>query len=157
MQAGRKHPVHHTPHPEADGKSIIVFLTVCSKDKKRIFASHGAHELILSSWKQADAWLIGRYLLMPDHIHLFCSPRSGMHHSLSQWVRYWKSIYTQKSNRETGLQKTVWQRDYWDTQLRNNEKYAEKWQYVTNNSVRAGLVTNTEAWPYQGELNVLEY
>ncbi|OGV42972.1 MAG: hypothetical protein A2X46_00005 [Lentisphaerae bacterium GWF2_57_35] len=25
-------------------------------------------------WKAADAWWVGYYLLMPDHIHLVCSP-----------------------------------------------------------------------------------
>jgi len=51
----------------------------------------------------------------------------------------------------------IWQRDFWDTQLRKGENYDEKWQYVLENPVRAGLVKHSEDWPYQGELNVLEW
>jgi REP element-mobilizing transposase RayT len=51
----------------------------------------------------------------------------------------------------------VWQRHFWDRQLRKSESYDQKWQYVIENPVRAGLVTKPEDWPYQGELNVLRW
>ena len=51
----------------------------------------------------------------------------------------------------------LWQRDCWDRQLRTGESYAQKWEYVRNNPVRKGLVANADDWPYQGELNVLEW
>ena len=51
----------------------------------------------------------------------------------------------------------IWQRDFWDRQLRRSESYAEKWQDVVNNPVRHGYVRRAEEWPYQGELNVLEW
>lgn len=34
--------------------------------------------------------------------------------------------------------------------LRDGESYAQKWQYVRKNSVRAGLVTSADDWPYFG-------
>jgi putative transposase len=55
------------------------------------------------------------------------------------------------------LQLPIWQRDFWDTQLRRNESYEEKWHYVIENPVRAGFVNNSEDWPYQGEINVLDW
>ena len=51
----------------------------------------------------------------------------------------------------------LWQRDCWDRQLRTGESYTQKWEYVRNNPVRKGLVANADDWPYQGELNVLEW
>ncbi len=51
----------------------------------------------------------------------------------------------------------IWQRDFWDTQLRRNENYEEKWDYVLENPVRAGLVSKSEDWLYHGELNILEW
>jgi hypothetical protein len=33
----------------------------------------------------------------------------------------------------------------------------DKWSYVRENPVRAGLVARAEDWPYQGELNVLDW
>jgi putative transposase len=54
-------------------------------------------------------------------------------------------------------EKPIWQRDYFDRQLRNNESYGEKWEYVRQNPVRAGLVKSPDAWPFQGEINVLPW
>ena len=51
----------------------------------------------------------------------------------------------------------LFQRECWDTQLRRWESYAQKWEYVRNNPVRKGFVTIAEDWPYQGEMNVLEW
>ena len=45
----------------------------------------------------------------------------------------------------------------WDRELRRAESYEEKWQYVKNNPVRHGYISRVEDWPYQGELNVLEW
>jgi REP element-mobilizing transposase RayT len=125
------------------------------------------HQQLLAVWKEADAWRVGKYMIMPDHIHMFCSPMKR-DVSLKSWVSYWKSLATravagygpigsgetEPSNTENKSTR-IFQRDYWDTQLRHGEHYSGKWTYVQNNPVRAGLVTNSSEWPYQGELNVL--
>jgi len=41
---------------------------------------------------------------------------------------------------------------FFDHLLRNNESYAQKWEYVRENPVRAGLVHCSEDWSYQGEI-----
>ena len=51
----------------------------------------------------------------------------------------------------------LFQRDCWDRQLRTGESYAQKWEYVRNNPVRKGLVAHADEWPYQGQVNVLEW
>ena len=56
-----------------------------------------------------------------------------------------------------GYCKTIFQRAQWDTQLRSGSDYEGKWIYVRNNPVRKGIVKRAEDWPYQGELNVLEW
>ncbi|HEV2437829.1 MAG TPA: hypothetical protein VG077_17685 [Verrucomicrobiae bacterium] len=53
--------------------------------------------------------------------------------------------------------KTIWQLDFWDTQLRRDENYHEKWDYVWRNPVRKGLVAKPEDWPYAGEINILAW
>jgi len=50
-----------------------------------------------------------------------------------------------------------WQKGFYDHILRSRESYEKKWFYVRGNPVRAGLVMRWEAWPYQGEVNPLEY
>ena len=49
-----------------------------------------------------------------------------------------------------------WQKGFFDHLIRHSESYSEKWQYVEQNPVRAGLVTESEDWPWQGEIVRLE-
>ncbi len=112
------------------------------------------HLLLRETWKAADHWLVGRYVIMPDHVHLFCAPGDIATRPLANWVRYWKAAISKATESAAGA---LWQTDFWDTQLRKNDRYAAKWEYVRNNPVRAGLVTKTEEWPYQGEINLLHW
>jgi REP element-mobilizing transposase RayT len=150
----RKRPAHQSM-VEHSNSSRIVFLTVCTEKRKQILCNDKIHQLLAESWKKADAWLVGRYILMPDHLHLFCSPVGLEYPSLKKWVQYWKSISaTAWPDADLGK---VWQRDFWDTQLRKGESYTDKWRYVVHNPVRAGLVDDASLWPHQGEMNVLQW
>jgi len=46
----------------------------------------------------------------------------------------------------------LWQRGFFDHLIRNTESYAQKWDYVRENPVRAGLVSAAENWKYQSEI-----
>ena len=148
------HPVHHAPI-ERHNEPIIIFLTVCSKGKRPIFAFPDVVEGIVTAWQQATTWLVGRYVIMPNHIHLFCAPGLFPHEPLKQWVRYWKNHASKNWPRPN--EHPIWQRDFWDTQLRRQESYGAKWQYVMQNPVRAGLVKDADVWPFHGELNTLRW
>jgi hypothetical protein len=52
-------------------------------------------------------------------------------------------------------QKSIFQRDCWDTQLRVGDSYHEKWEYVRNNPVRKGLAASADEWLYWGIINEL--
>ena len=151
---GRHHPARQDLR-EIFNRPTILFLTVCTRDKKPILANEAVHNTLREAWKAADSWLVGRYVLMPDHLHLFCSPMMDTSTPLLQWVSFWKSHAAR--NWPAREDAPVWQRDFWDTQLRKEESYAEKWPYVVENPVRAGLVTRSSDWPYQGESHSLNW
>ncbi len=52
--------------------------------------------------------------------------------------------------------KNVWQPGFFDHLLRGSESYAEKWAYVRETPVRAGLVDDADDWPYQGEIAIID-
>jgi putative transposase len=148
----RRTPARQPIH-EVVNRSSIVFLTVCSQDRRPLFDKPDIHDLLRSAWTAADAWRVGRYVLMPDHIHLFCAPARHDYPSLHKWVQYWKSVASRQWPRPQ--EHPIWQKSSWDTQLRQGESYAEKWEYVRRNPLRAGLCRTLENWPFQGEMNVL--
>ena len=150
----RKRPAHF-PVIERHNRSQIVFVTVCTKGRRRCLASAIVHAALSASWASASQWVVGRYVILPDHVHLFCTPASIDAIPLAGWVKYWKRLST--LGLRAPLADFAWQRDCWDTQLRVGESYSEKWHYVCRNPVRHGLVAQPEDWPYQGEMNRLEW
>jgi len=149
----RKHPAHPSPVIRVN-RPTIVFLTLCVEGRRPLLANDHVHSCLMVFWAEATHWLVGRYMIMPDHIHLFCAP-SNEDSSLKLWVQYWRNAFTKAWPHPQD--KPIWQRDYWDRQIRRGESYSEKWAYVEQNPVRAGLVNMVQEWPYQGELNVLRW
>ncbi len=146
----RKHPVHGVLISRQG--VTIVFLTVCTKDRVPWLADPTVHKSLVQVWHMADAWRIGYYLLMPDHLHLFCSPYKP-EFTLKAWVSHWKRAFSCVKISQAGQ----WQRDYWDTRLRHGHSYHDKWEYMRQNPVRKKLVTDSSQWPYQGVLNELRW
>jgi REP element-mobilizing transposase RayT len=153
---GRKSLIHLAPI-EQHNTPVIIFLTVCTEHRRRVLDSPEAHALLTGIWSEANLWLVGRYVLMPDHIHLFCAPGGHLDAipGVMQWVKYWKRLASQRWPDQA--QTPVFQRDGFDRQLRSGESYSEKWEYVRANPVRAGLVKTADEWPYQGELSFLPW
>ncbi len=71
----RKHPVHGVL--AVPNQPTIVFLTVCTKNRQPWLATSEVHNLLHLVWASADAWLVGKYIIMPDHVHLFTVPGPG--------------------------------------------------------------------------------
>ena len=131
-------------------QATIVFVTVCSQRREKNLAHVAVHDALLQAWRKADRWMIGAYMIMPDHIHFFCSP-TDINGAIEPWITFWKREF----RRQFGNDAPRFQTDSFHHRLRGEESYAEKWEYVRANPVRAGLVERSEDWPYQGVLNEL--
>ena len=126
----------------------LYFVTFNTHHRQEVLANAGVHERFMAFARIGEARRtgVGRYVRMPDHVHLFV--RGNPDFVLTQWIRLLK--------RE--LSKAIpgdlphWQKGFFDHVLRNSESYAGKWEYVRENPVRAGFVTHADTWPYQGEL-----
>jgi REP element-mobilizing transposase RayT len=134
---------------------VIVFVTVCTAARKMILARDEIRELLCRVWTRANGWCVGRYVVMPDHVHLFCAPATVNAPPLDRWVAFWKSRASQQWPRPD--EHPIWQKSFWDIQLRRGESYEAKWEYVRANPVRHGLAAQPQNWPYQGQQHVLEW
>lgn len=83
---------------------------------------------------------VGRYVIMPDHIHLFV--RGPEDFQLGPWVGRLKQAIAKHIIPAGRL--PIWQRGFFDHLLRTDESYGQKWNYIRENPVRAGLATNAE-------------
>ena len=77
------------------GQPTIVFLTVFTQNRTPCLANTCVHDALVASWDDADAWLVGCYLIMPDHIHLFCSP-TNEECEIEHWISFWKRQFRRR-------------------------------------------------------------
>ena len=145
----------HLPPLEFPNQTILQFITVCVDKRRPLLAKPDIAALLVDCWRKANHWLVGRYVIMPDHLHLFCAPAKWPPTPLKGWVQYWRAEATRHWPRPA--EKPIWQRDFFDRQLRSGESYHHKWLYLRENPTRDGLVKQSEDWRYQGELHVLPW
>jgi hypothetical protein len=73
---------------------------------------------------------------MPDHVHLFV--RGSQVFRLGPWVGRLKQALAKAAGLCRG-NRQLWEEGFFDHVLRNDESYSQKWNYVRENPVRAGL------------------
>jgi putative transposase len=83
-------------------------------------------------------------MIMPDHIHLLTAP-FDRELSVAAFLKCFKCWF----NESYRAREWQWQPGGVDRLLRTSESIHEKWSYIRENPVRAGLVAHWKQWPYQ--------
>jgi putative transposase len=140
----------------------VYFVTFNTHTRASLLATPEVHHGFVRYCRRASDFRVGvgRYVLMPDHIHLFVCFGAGCTTTLSEWIKGLKRELDRVLHSTGGKplnlpgQKltSFWQPGFDDHLLRNDESYAAKWNYVFQNPVRAGLISRAEDWPYAGEI-----
>jgi putative transposase len=146
----RPHQIHPALRP-------FYFITFNTHRRRALLQDPRIHERFVSFVTNARSHgvAVGRYVLMPDHLHLFIAlPQTGI--TLSRWIQSLRSALSREL-RAMGHAPPYWQEGFFDHLMRSSESYAEKWAYVQMNPVRAGLVARPEEWPYQGEIERITF
>lgn len=100
----------------------LYFITFNTHRRPKLLANHRIHEVFVEFACEAEhrGICFGRYVIMPDHIHLFV--RMGWDSALVQWVRLLKRKLS-KSILHSGPH---WQEGFFDHVIRHGESYARK-------------------------------
>jgi REP-associated tyrosine transposase len=121
----------------------IYFITICCQRRgsNQLCCETSAKVLFDTAriYHEQGRWNLNLLLLMPDHLHELIGVDGR--DSLSQLLRDYKRITAKIAG-------TRWQRNFFDHRLRHDESLAEKFAYVCQNPVRAGLIGNERDWPY---------
>ncbi|HZE57478.1 MAG TPA: transposase [Chthoniobacterales bacterium] len=130
----------------------VFFITACTYRRRRLLAADAVYDAFVGFCQRAYAEhsiAVGRYVIMPDHIHLFVSGPNEF--ELGRWMGMLKqclekAVIATTSSTGRRLQRPIWQRGFFDHVLRSEESYGQKWNYVRDNPVRAGLVADADGW-----------
>ena len=132
--------------------SPLYFVTFCTHERQRFLAKDEVHSGFVLFAKRAENNFnvaVGRYVIMPDHVHLFV--RGDHNFRLGPWIGALKQTLA-KAAMLSRAKGEIWEEGFFDHILRSDESCSQKWNYVRENPVRAGLVKSPADWPYQGEI-----
>ncbi|MEO1235808.1 MAG: class I tRNA ligase family protein [Planctomycetota bacterium] len=134
----------HLPHIEQDGSTY--FITFRLKQGEMTPSERKIAFDACMHWhgQRID---LHRVVVMPDHVHLLLTPRKqadGQPYPLAELMHSIKSYSAHEINRARGAQGAVWQDEYFDRVIRDEQEFEEKWEYLGHNPVKAGLVERPE-------------
>ncbi|MDQ3414815.1 MAG: transposase [Verrucomicrobiota bacterium] len=141
--------IRHMGHPpripiwlRAD-QEVVYFLTFCVARRERVLTNPRAFAAFENAIARLTKWNVIAAVLMPDHVHLLIAPTErelpvgNASGAIKRWMRQDLNAHWE------------WQPGSFDRLLRSDESAEEKWQYIRQNPVRAGLVENWEDWPFR--------
>jgi REP-associated tyrosine transposase len=139
-------------------QETVYFITFCVEKRWHVLADPRVWKLILQTLHRLNQWTTLAAIAMPDHLHILSAPlhREASVSAYSKWFKRWFSEDYCRLSVSDGTRLTQswqWQEGCFDRLLRSGESLSDKWAYLRENPVRAGLVTNPADWPYQFACN----
>ncbi|MEK7675467.1 MAG: transposase [Verrucomicrobiota bacterium] len=87
-----------------------------------------------------QAWVV-----MPNHVHVLVDVWQT---PLAAMVQSWKRFIAREANKLLKREGSFWEREYWDTWIRDEAHRQKAVRYVESNPVKAHLAAESTAWPW---------
>lgn len=141
-------------------KGATFFFTVITHERKKILCQETNVALIKKAFNQVvqhHPFRIRAFVLLPEHIHcIWTLPEDDNDFSM-RW-RLIKSYFSrrcgtghkrhQSVSRFNKGEQGVWQRRFWEHQIRDEKDFRNHVEYIHYNPVKHGLVKSPVLWPY---------
>ena len=125
-------------------QSVVYFITFCVADRAKALDNEKTFCAFKCAVSKLHGWSVIAAILMPDHVHLLAAPIENREAKVGNLVGALKR-WTRKALNA----RWEWQPGSFDRLLRREESAYDKWLYIQENPVRAGLVSRREDWPYR--------
>jgi putative DNA methylase len=89
-------------------------------------------------------YLLHAFVVMPNHVHLLITPAVP----LPTLTKSLKNITAKRANKLLGTSGPFWQHESYDHLVRNDREFDQIQNYIELNPVRAGLVTEANAYQW---------
>ncbi len=138
------------------------FFTLVTYDRRGIFVEDVARACLRHAWRTVQGrkpFEIVALCLLPEHLHCIWKLPEGDADFSSRWAAI-KAIFTREYLRAGGITGTrnpshlrsneaaVWQRRFWEHQIRDELDLGRHINYIHFNPVKHGLVTDPGDWPW---------
>ena len=145
------------------------FFTVVTYKRKRIFSHEASRTLLRNAIKEAQRsypFEVIAFCLLPDHLHcIWKLPKNDADFS-KRWS-FIKGYFSRNyhANQKTAVlsasrknkeEAAIWQRRFWEHQIRDEKDLQKHVDYIHYNPVKHGLVTSPEEWLWSTYLNFVD-
>jgi REP element-mobilizing transposase RayT len=138
----RKRLPHELPWWVAQGARHFITINAAHRDRAP-FAAPSVAEALLSNllaYESSGRWQLWIGVVMPDHLHFIAT--FDLKGGLAASIRAWKAYQARTLAVE-------FQSGFFEHRLRNEAEFVEKADYIRQNPVRRGLVSDAREWPYR--------
>ena len=101
---------------------------------------------VLRSYVASKKFQLHDFVVMPDHVHVLITVSADM--SIEKAVQFIKGGFSYRLKKETGYAGEVWQKGFSEVRVNDKESFAMHRQYIAENPVKRGLVSEPEEYPY---------
>ena len=133
--------------PRGNTGYSVYFITASTFQRTPLFRKDPMARLfveVLFHYRDHKNYLLHEFVLMPDHFHLLISPALSLERSL-QLI---KGGFSYRARKELAFAGQIWEKSFYDRRVRGAEDYYNFKQYIRQNPVRQGLVTEVASYRY---------
>jgi len=151
---------HAMKYRRAREKGGTYFFTVVTHKRKAILTTpdniallREAHRCVMDNHPMTIAAVV----ILPDHLHCIWTLPEGNCDFSTRW-RLIKSYFsrncdgrfesTRSSSRMRKAEQAIWQRRFWEHQIKDDSDFRVHCDYIHYNPVKHGLVNAPKDWPY---------
>ena len=136
------------------------FFTVVTFNRTRFLTIRSNVDLLRASFKhviESHPFTIEAFVLLPDHLHCIWTLPKGDSDYSSRWrlikTRFSRNCeiieqFPECTSRRHKKEKTIWQRRFWEHQIRNQTDFEKHLEYIHYNPVHHNYVKTPIQWPY---------
>jgi putative transposase len=116
------------------------------------------HDLLRESMRQVlkvHSCQVDAIVVLPDHLHAIWTLPRGDSDFSTRWAlikaRFSRGLppgERRSASRESKRERGIWQRRFWEHQIRGDEDLARHVDYIHYNPVKHGLVERVIEWPW---------
>jgi REP element-mobilizing transposase RayT len=141
------------PHWELDGSTYFVTFRTIGPLGAPLESSMPASMVEEALWYGCgERYVLDAYVIMPDHVHVLMMPSMGW--SLAKILQSIKGFTAREINKVLGRKGSFWQDESFDHLIRDEMDWQDKFNYIHDNPVEAGLVNRAQDFPFSSLVTI---
>lgn len=142
-------PIRHSNPENVTAGARTFFVTSSIAEKRNLLQSDRAAGLFIRTlyeYRAQGKFRLHEFVVMPDHFPVLLTVDPGM--TVERAVQLIKGGFAFRAGKELGMTSPVWQKGFSDARVVTAEAFARMRQYIHNNPVKKGLVSEADQFTH---------